>query len=227
MDPIGGWLWLSLFGLGLFHGLNPAMGWLFAVGLGLQEGRAGAVVSAMWPITIGHAAAIAVAAFVTILLGYILPTDMLLALTGIALLLFSGWRWLSRFRHPRTRFRASPWELAWWSFLMATAHGAGMMVTPLLTVMAPAAHAMHGDHHHHAPALTDSMLEATLAVVVHTAGMLAAMAGIALVVYWLVGLEILRQAWINTDLIWVAVLAMTGAIALGLGVWNMVSGSLI
>ncbi|MEF3274397.1 MAG: hypothetical protein K6356_08365 [Chloroflexus sp.] len=221
MDPIGGWLWLSLFGLGLFHGLNPAMGWLFAVGLGLQEGRIRAVLTAMGPIALGHAAAIAVAAFVTILIGYMLPGDLLLALTGVALLLFSGWRLLTRFRHPKTRFRASPWELAWWSFLMATAHGAGIMVTPLLVALAPSVHALHTDHMHHTPAMTDSLLDATIAVVVHTAGMLAAMAAIALMVYWLIGLEILRRAWINTDLVWVAVLAITGAIALGLGVWNM------
>ncbi len=221
VDQISGWIWLSLFGLGLFHGLNPAMGWLFAVGLGLQEGRARAVIAAMGPIAIGHAAAIAIAAFITVLLGYILPTDLLLALTGVVLLLFSGWRLLARFRHPKTRFRASAWELTWWSFLMATAHGAGIMVTPLVAALAPAMHAMHSDHLHHAPTMTNSLFEAILAVFVHTAGMLAAMAAIALIVYWLVGLEILRQAWINTDLIWVGVLAIAGVIALGLGVWNM------
>lgn len=215
------WLWGSLFGLGLFHGLNPATGWLFAIGLGLQEGRAQAVIYALWPIAIGHAAAIALAAFVTVLIGYALPTNLLLVLTGVVLVGFSGWRLLARFRHPTTRFRASAGELAWWSFLMASAHGAGLMVAPLLAAMGPAAQHAHHGHMHHTPTIADSMFGATLAVVVHTAGMFAAMAAIALVVYYVVGLEILRRAWINTDLVWVAVLAITGVIAIGLGVWGM------
>ncbi|WP_322510466.1 hypothetical protein [Chloroflexus sp.] len=221
MDQTTAWIWLSLFGLGLFHGLNPAMGWLFATGLGLQEGRAQAVIYALWPIAIGHAAAIALAAFVTTLIGYALPTNILLVLTGVVLLLFSGWRLLARFRHPKTRFRASAGELVWWSFLMASAHGAGLMVAPLLVAMGPAVQHAHHGHMHHAPAMAGSLLDATLAVIVHTAGMFVAMAAIALLVYYVVGLEILRRAWINTDLVWVAVLAITGVVAIGLGVWNM------
>ncbi|GIV87926.1 MAG: hypothetical protein KatS3mg055_0444 [Chloroflexus sp.] len=222
MDQATPWIWLSLFGLGLFHGLNPAMGWLFAVALGLQEGRAQAVIAAMGPIAIGHAAAIAVAAFVTTLLGYALPTDALLVLTGVVLLGFSGWRLLARFRHPTTRFRAGAQELAWWSFLMATVHGAGLMVAPILAAMNTSHHAMHAGHGHHAPAMSDSLIGATLAVVVHTLGMLLAMAVLALIVYRVAGLEILRRAWINTDLIWVTVLIVTGVVAVGLGLWNIV-----
>jgi magnesium-transporting ATPase (P-type) len=223
LDQTNTWIWMSLVALGFFHGLNPAMGWLFAVALGLQERRTGAVVQALGPIAAGHAAAIAVAAFITTLLGRTLPTGMLLVLTGIVLLLFSGWRLLVRFRHPRTRFRASLWDLASWSFLMATSHGASLMVAPLLVAMTPAEHlhSNHMHHMHHALALGDSLPVAVLAVVVHTAGMFIAMAVAALVVYWTAGLEILRLAWINTDLIWIAVLVMTGVIALALGLWDM------
>ncbi len=214
---------MSLFGLGLFHGLNPAMGWLFAVGLGLQEGRVQAVIYALWPIAIGHAAAIGLAAFITTLIGFALPSNILLVLTGVVLLLFSGWRLLARFRHPKTRFRASVGELAWWSFLMAGAHGAGLMVAPLLVAMESTDYHMHLHHSHayHTPVIADSLLAATLAVVVHTVGMFAAMTVIALIVYQIAGLEILRPVWINTDLVWVAVLAVTGIIAIGLGVWNL------
>jgi hypothetical protein len=215
-------IWVSLFGLGLFHGINPAMGWLFAVGLGLQEQRASAVISAFGPIALGHAAAIALAALVVVLIGQTLPSDILLVLTGVILLLFGGWRLLVRFRHPRTRFRASARELASWSFLMATAHGAGLMVAPFLAVMTPMASHSHTGHVHHSNlALTDSLGTALLAVGVHTAGMFLAMAVAALVVYWIVGLEVLRRAWINTDVIWIVVLTLTGVIALGWGVWEM------
>ncbi|MBO9312073.1 MAG: hypothetical protein J7465_07560 [Chloroflexus sp.] len=222
MDQATTLIWVSLFGLGLFHGINPAMGWLFAVGLGLQEQRASAVISAFGPIALGHAAAIALAAFVVALLGQTLPSDILLILSGVILLLFSGWRLLVRFRHPRTRFRASARELASWSFLMATAHGAGLMVAPFLAVMTPMASHSHAGHVHHSnPALTDSLGTALLAVGVHTAGMFLAMAVAALVVYWIVGLEVLRRAWVNTDVIWITVLMLTGMIALVWGVWDV------
>ncbi len=222
MDQATTLIWVSLFGLGLFHGINPAMGWLFAVGLGLQEQRASAVISAFGPIALGHAAAIALAAFVVALLGQTLPSDILLILSGVILLLFSGWRLLVRFRHPRTRFRASARELASWSFLMATAHGAGLMVAPFLAAMTPTGAMEHAGHvHHHSPALTDSLGTALLAVGVHTAGMFLAMAVAALVVYCIVGLEVLRRAWVNTDVIWITVLMLTGMIALVWGVWDV------
>jgi len=214
-------IWMSLFALGLFHGINPAMGWLFAVGLGLQEQRLQAVLYAFGPIALGHAAAIGVAAIVVALLGQTLPTDLLLVLTGVALLLFSGWRLLVRFRHPRTRFRANWWQLVSWSFLMATAHGAGLMVAPFLAMMTPTSHALHAGHAHHSPALSESLGVALLATGVHTAGMFLAMVAAALAVYWIMGLEVLRRAWINTDVIWIAVLTITGGITLGWGLWEI------
>src|SRR5215204_5013005 len=127
------WPWLSLAALGAFHGLNPAMGWLFAVALGLQERRLRAVTMALGPIALGHALAIGLAAVAVSTLGLVLPQRLLLALGGATLLAFAAYKVATRFRHPRwVGMRVGPRELVLWSFLMASAHGAGLMLIPVL-----------------------------------------------------------------------------------------------
>ena len=221
------WPWLSLALLGAFHGLNPGMGWLFAVALGLQERRLRAVVSALGPIALGHALAIGVAAVAVGLLGLVVPQRLLLALGGTALLGFAAYKVATRFRHPRwVGFRVGPRDLVLWSFLMATAHGAGLMLAPVLVqlrgegVPAAAAHVGHAGHAgHHPPVADDALATAAAAVGLHTAAMLAVAAALAVVVYQKLGVEVLRRAWVNLDLIWVGALVITGATALGLGLW--------
>src|SRR5829696_9101659 len=127
------WPWLSLLALGAFHGLNPAMGWLFAVSLGLQERRLRAVLIALGPIALGHALAIALAGLAVGALGLVVPQRLLLALGGAALLAFAAAKVITRFRHPRwVGMRVSSRQLVLWSFLMASAHGAGLMLVPVL-----------------------------------------------------------------------------------------------
>ncbi|MCX7623036.1 MAG: hypothetical protein N2Z82_04690 [Thermomicrobium sp.] len=212
------WLWLSLVALGLFHGINPAMGWLFAVALGLQEGRLSAVLQALLPIGLGHAAAVGLAALAAVLLGTTLPQPVVLLIAGTLLLGFTAWRIWRRFRHPRTRFRASARELAVWSFLMASAHGAGLMVAPLVAVLAPHAAAAAG---HAAHVATRSVALAVLAAALHTLAMFAAMTVVAVVVYREIGVEILRRAWFNVDLVWIVVLALAGGVTLAAGVYGL------
>ncbi|MCS7050778.1 MAG: hypothetical protein NZL87_04110 [Thermomicrobium sp.] len=212
------WAWLTLAGLGFFHGLNPAMGWLFAVALGLQEQRLGAVLRALIPIGLGHAAAVGCAALATLLLGTVVPAPLVLILAGSVLLGFTAWRLWRRFRHPRTRFRATPRELALWSFLMASAHGAGLMVVPLVAVLLgqESRPATHGEAAHLAH-FGQSASVAFAAVVVHTVAMFLAMTLVAVIVYRELGVELLRRAWINVDLLWVGVLVVTGLSSLALG----------
>src|SRR6188472_4189442 len=127
------WPWLTLAALGAFHGLNPAMGWLFAVALGLQERRLRAVTAALGPIALGHTLAIGIAAIAVGALGLVIPQRLLLALGGLALLSFAAYKILTRFRHSRwVGMRVSQRELVLWSFLMASAHGAGLMLVPVL-----------------------------------------------------------------------------------------------
>jgi hypothetical protein len=226
------WPWLSLAALGAFHGLNPGMGWLFAVALGLQERRLGAVTRALGPIALGHALAIGTAAAAVGVLGVVVPQRALLAIGGAALLGFAAYKIITRFRHPRwVGMRVGPRELTLWSFLMASAHGAGLMLVPVLAAMrgegvpAAMAHAGHAGHLEHvAPTAGASLLSTLMAVGVHSVAMLAVAGTAAIVVYQIVGVDMLRRAWVNLDLIWVGALAVTGGIALGFGFWPYLAG---
>jgi hypothetical protein len=219
------WPWISLAVLGAFHGLNPAMGWLFAVALGLQERRLRAVTAALGPIAFGHALAIGLAAVAVSVLGFAIPQRLLLALGGAALLGFAAYKIVTRFRHPRwVGMRVSPRELVLWSFLMASAHGAGLMLVPVLVglrgegVSSALAHAGHLGHLAHQPsAASDALLPALAAVGLHSVAMLTVAGMLAVVVYQKVGVEVLRRAWVNLDVIWAGALVISGGIALGLG----------
>jgi hypothetical protein len=229
------WLWLTLAVLGAYHGLNPAMGWLFAVALGLQERRLRAVTAALGPIAVGHALAIGLAAAVIGALGFVIPQRLLLVLGGAALLAFAGYKVATRFRHPRwVGMRVGPRDLVLWSCLMASAHGAGLMLVPVIVglrgegvsnALAHADHTHHAGHLGHDPsAASDALLPALAAVGLHSAAMLVVAGVIAVGVYQKVGVEVLRRAWVNLDLIWVGALAITGGIALGLGLWPLLAG---
>ena len=226
------WPWLSLLALGAFHGLNPAMGWLFAVSLGLQERRLRAVTLALGPIALGHALAIGLAAVAVGTLGFVIPQRLLLTLGGAALLAFAAYKVATRFRHPRwVGMRVGPRDLVLWSFLMASAHGAGLMLIPVLVglrgdgIASAQAHANHLGHAgHYIPGGNDALLPALAAVGLHSLAMLAVAGTIAVVVYQKVGVEVLRRAWINLDFIWAAALAITGGVALGVGLWPVLAG---
>jgi hypothetical protein len=229
LDLSSSWPWLSLLALGAFHGLNPAMGWLFAVALGLQERRLRAVMIALGPIALGHALAIGLAAVVVGMVGLVIPQRLLLVLGGAALLGFAAYKVATRFRHPRwVGMRVSSRELVLWSFLMASAHGAGLMLVPVLAGLrgdgVPSALAHAGHTGHQSPGGNVSLLPALAAVSLHSFAMLAVAGGIAVVVYQKLGVEVLRRAWVNLDLIWVGALVVVGGLALGLGLWSSLAG---
>jgi len=211
--------WLTLVLLGAFHGLNPGMGWLFAVALGLQERRRAAVLGALGPIALGHAASIAVVVGAVGLARAWITPGILEVLGASALLTFGLYKWLRPLSHPRwVGMRVRGRDLAAWSFLMATAHGAGLMLVPVLLRLpasdpARAAHAAHtGQMALAAPAILGAA--ELIPVAVHTFAMFAAMGLIALVVYEKVGLAILRRAWFNLDRIWAGALVAAGALTL-------------
>ncbi|HEU5471497.1 MAG TPA: hypothetical protein VFV67_12655 [Actinophytocola sp.] len=191
----------ALVGLGAFHGLNPGMGWLFAVAIGLQERSGWAVARALGPIAAGHLAAMAVVA-VAVTVGISATTSQLVAVTGGAVAVLVGTVLLLRNRHFRwVGMRLTGPQLALWSFLMASVHGAGLMLVPVLA--AGHAHAHHG--------VGPSALDGLLAAAVHTASMLAVAGVIALGVYHVLGLRILRTAWVNLDRLWAAALVGAGS----------------
>jgi hypothetical protein len=209
----GAWPWLVLAGAGAFHGLNPAMGWLFAVGLGMQERSRHALLRALPFIAIGHALAIGLVVLAVAVLGIVVdPTVMRLG--GAAVLVgFGVWRAVRWRRHPRwVGMRVGPRDLVAWSFLMATAHGAGLMLIPvLLHLPGYAAYARVPNPHVLAlGAALPSVSTAALAVATHTMAMLAVAGSLALLVYETVGVAVLRRVWVNLDLPWAASLVGTG-----------------
>jgi hypothetical protein len=194
-----------LIGLGAFHGINPGMGWLFAVALGLQEQRRSAVWSALLPLALGHALAVGAAVAVAILVGAVVPIRALQWMVGAALLLFGISR-LVRHRHPRwASMRVGMGGLTLWSFLMASAHGAGLMVVPVFLRMPLMAAPMA----HHISA-TAAPAAALLATGLHTLSYLLTTAAIAVLVFEKLGLGLLRKAWFNLDYLWAAALFSTG-----------------
>jgi hypothetical protein len=209
--------WLTLALLGAFHGVNPGMGWLFAVALGLQEQSRAAVLRAFGPIALGHAASVAVVVFLVGALQFWIAPEGLRVLGAAALVLFGLYKLLAPLSHPRwVGMRVGARDLTVWSFLMATAHGAGLMLVPVLLalpaagVQAADAHAEHADHAlmMTTPAvLTGSELAA---VGIHTAAMYLAMAAIALLVFEKLGVAILRRAWLNLDRVWAVALVVAG-----------------
>jgi hypothetical protein len=199
--------------LGAYHGLNPGMGWLFAVALGLQQQKASAVARSLVPIAIGHALAIAGVVLTAAFLGRALPPAVIRYPVAI-LLIGLGTFCLARHRHPRwVRMQVGFRDLTVWSFLMASSHGAGLMLLPVLLGTSAVAAADHLAVHQHASAAA-SPLAALLATAVHTAAYLAVTGVVAGVVYCKAGLALLRRAWFNLDVIWAASLLIAGAVTL-------------
>jgi hypothetical protein len=200
------WPWLSLAGLGAFHGANPAMGWLFAVALGLHRQSACTVWLSLIPIALGHAVSIATVLAVIAAFGAVMDLRSLQLVAAAFILAFAGYLAIFGHRHRvRVGMQAGMAGLAAWSFLMATSHGAGLMLVPAVLSLCLADQAGM-------PEMGDPISVSLAAIAVHTGAMLAVIAAIALAVFSWLGLAGLRSAWINFDRLWIAALAATGII---------------
>jgi hypothetical protein len=211
------WPWLAVFGLGMFHGINPAMGWLFAVALGLQEQKRAAVLRALPPMVLGHALSIGII-IAAILLARVSLPHRTLKIAAAAILFAFGLYRLLRSRHPKwVGMRVGFGDLTLWSFVMASAHGAGLMLVPFF-LPSPAAGELHHQDIREMHAWTfanfsaPSLLIASVAV--HTLGYLITTALVAFVVYEKLGVAILRRAWFNIDFGWMLALMITGVFIL-------------
>ena len=200
--------------LGAYHGINPGMGWLFAVALGLQERSSAAVGRSLLPIALGHGLAIGAVVLLAVLLGTVIPLSYLKVAVALILLGF-GVYCLLRQRHPRGGgMRVGFRDLTSWSFFMASAHGAGFMLLPvLLGSSAEAVHNAHAGSGVEVQSLATPMA-GLIATLVHTMGHLAVTGLVAWVVYWKLGLALLRKAWINLDLIWAVALIVSALFTL-------------
>lgn len=203
--------WLALLGLGAFHGINPGMGWLFAVALGMQEKRRGAVYEALLPLAFGHALAVGAAVLIAVAIGAVMPLDVLRWALA-AFLVFLGVSRLYRHRHPRSGgMKVGMGGLTLWSFLMATAHGAGLMVVPVFLGMS-----MNSGHHAHHGMIAARAPTAFLATGVHATGYLVVTAVVAAVVFEKFGVGLLRRAWLNLDRMWAVALIATGILTIAI-----------
>ncbi len=225
MDIVDFWPWLALAALGAYHGINPAMGWLFAVALGLQEQSRPAVLRAFAPIVLGHAVSVAIVVTVVSAGRTIIPIEIL-KWVGAGLLIAYGLYKLWKNSHPRwVGMRVGFKDLTSWSFLMASAHGAGLMLVPVLfnlpgygSSASQAIDARELPHSEYmllgaAPSISTALSQVT-AIGVHTVAMFAVMAVVAIVVYEKVGLALLRKSWFNMDRIWAGALVAAGVVTL-------------
>ncbi len=217
--------WFALAAFGAYHGINPAMGWLFAVSLGLQEQNRRAVYAAFTPIVLGHTASVAMVVAAVVFAGVIVPLDAL-KIIGAAIIIGLGvFKLLRPLSHPRwVRMRVGFRSLTAWSFLMSSAHGAGLMLIPVLfTLPIISAYTDSIDlrelqHLEYmslgAPPSLATLLSQITAVAIHTLAMFSVMALTATIVFEKVGLAILRRAWFNLDRLWAVSLIISGAVTL-------------
>ncbi|PYS12844.1 MAG: hypothetical protein DMG17_20075 [Acidobacteria bacterium] len=209
-------MWTIMLLLGAYHGINPGMGWLFAVALGMQQGSARGVWRALPPIGLGHALAVGVVLLAAGLAQLVVPLGLLKVTVASILLGFGVYR-LWRHRHPRYGgMRVGFRDLTTWSFLMASAHGAGFMVLPFVIRMSNDVKAVDAAMPSHTGHMTAAASAGTGSILLglHTLSYLAVTGLAAWIVYRWLGLALLRTAWFNLDLLWAAVLAVTGAVVL-------------
>ncbi|HEX5617389.1 MAG TPA: hypothetical protein VFX51_03165 [Solirubrobacteraceae bacterium] len=207
------WALLIIAALGAYHGLNPAMGWLFAVALGMQDRDRGAVLRALPAIAIGHELSLVLVVALVLGLGLVADTSALHMGAAVALIAFGIFRFVKPRAHPRwTTMRVNRRELAWWSFLMSSAHGAGLMVAPVL-IGAGVASASANDHAIEAAGGDSAaLLTSAVGLILHVAAMIAVMGVVAVLVYDRWGVTILRKAWINLDSVWAGAFVLAGVL---------------
>lgn len=209
-------LWAAVVAIGVYHGLNPGMGWPLAVANGMSEKRAGAVFATWWPLGAGHLLAMALVLVPFALLTWLLVWGREIRLAAGALVVVFGVSRLVLRRHPRWLARVRPTQLALWSFLVATAHGAALMLLPILMGLcaAPAAAPTGVLDHANVMGLMQSGVATALAVaLVHSAAMLVSGLGVAWVVYRFLGLRALRSAWLDLEIVWGLGLVVSGVAA--------------
>jgi len=217
VDWTPAWLWLAVVASGLYHGANPGMGWPLAVSAGLMERSPRALFSALGPLAAGHLLA---------MLLVILPFALLITLVewqrqiqiGASLLViaFGIYRLVSR-SHPRALARIPPTQLGMWSFAVAIAHGAGLMLVPIYLGLCREADLDSG----HAAAgslINASLSTALLVAIVHATAMIAAGGCLAWLVYRYLGLKFVSRSWFNLETVWAVSLILVGAIALVLSI---------
>jgi len=206
-------LWLAVVASGLYHGVNPGMGWPLAVSAGLMGRGQRDVVGALAPLAAGH-----LLSMLVILLPFALMTALLDWQREIrigasaAVIAFGVFRLVNR-RHPRALARIRPTQLALWSFAIATAHGAGLMLLPIYLGLC-STEDLDTAHRASSILMAQNAATAVLVSLAHTLSMVTAGGVIALIVYGWLGLKFISRSWFNLDFVWAMSLILIGAIGL-------------
>jgi hypothetical protein len=206
------WLWLAVIASGLYHGVNPGMGWPLAVSAGLMERSPRALVAALGPLTAGHLLAMLLVILPFALLVAVVEWTRTIQIGASFLVIAFGLFRLANRRHPRALARISPAQLGLWSFAVALAHGAALMLVPIYLGLCREAELDRG--HEAAGTLINTNLG--MAVLVAIAAMVAAGGCCAWLAYRYLGLKFISQSWFNLDTIWAVSLILVGTIALAL-----------
>lgn len=198
---------------GVYHGANPGMGWPLAVSAGLMEKNARALLAALLLLTAGHLAAMLVVLLPFTLLTALLDWRLAIQIgASIAVIAFGAFQ-LIKGCHPRALARIKPAQLGLWSFAVAVAHGAGLMLVPIYLGLCRASGP--GDSHASLDALVNADLGmAILVSAVHSAAMIAAGGSLAWLVYRYLGLKFLSRSWFNLDAGWAVSLVFVGCLSL-------------
>ena len=207
-------LWLAVIVSGLYHGINPGMGWPLAVAAGLMERRTAALFSALGSLAIGHFAAMTIVLLPFAVLMGLAPLIRQIQIAAALLVIAFGLFLLVNPRHPRVLARIRPTQLALWSFAIAIAHGAGLMLVPIYLGICTT-NGSGGMRHEAAGTLLAHNLGLAIVVsTIHTVAMIAAGGATAWIVYRYAGLQVLSKAWIKSDVFWAASLILVGVAAL-------------
>jgi hypothetical protein len=206
-------LWLAVIASGLYHGVNPGMGWPLAVSAGMMQKKPRALVAALSALAAGHLLA---------MLAVILPFSLLVSVVywqrqiricaSLLVMSFGAFRLIDR-RHPRALARIKPSQLGLWSFAAAIAHGAGLMLAPIYLGLCAAAGLDRGDAAE-STLISANLGMAVLVSIVHSGAMIAAGGLCAWLVYRYLGLKFVSRSWFNLDATWAATLILVGAISL-------------
>jgi hypothetical protein len=206
-------LWLAVVASGVYHGINPGMGWPLAVSAGLMGRSRKHLGIALVPLAVGH-----ILAMLVILLPFALVSAFLdwqceiRAIASVTVIAFGIFRLITQ-RHPRTLARIKPTQLALWSFAIATAHGAGLMLLPIYFGLC-SAERLDAAHQATSILMAQSLWMALLVSVIHGLAMVAAGGLMALLVHAWLGLRFLSQSWFNLDLVWAVSLILIGGVGL-------------
>ncbi|WP_076864630.1 hypothetical protein [Bradyrhizobium mercantei] len=217
VDPTAIWLWLAIIASGLYHGINPGMGWPLAVSAGLMDKSPRAVLGALLPLSTGHLAAMLLVLLPFALLIALAEWQRPIQITAAIIIIGFGLMRLVDRRHPRVLARIPPARLALWSFAVAIAHGAGLMLLPIYLGLCATSSA-HDGHTAAERVIGQNLAMALLVALVHTAAMLAAGGLLAWLVYRYLGVKFVARSWFNLEAVWAVSLILVGAAALAINV---------